>query len=46
MPEDGEYEEGEIYEEENEDGDEQAISSRPIPRRASLANDTIGGPMY
>src|SRR6266851_4309204 len=36
MPEDGEYEEGEIYEEENEDGDEQAISSRPIPRRASL----------
>ncbi|HTD18685.1 MAG TPA: hypothetical protein VK667_04050 [Ktedonobacteraceae bacterium] len=48
MPEDGEYEEGEIYEEENEDGDgdEQTISSRPIPRRASLANDTIGGPMY
>jgi len=48
MPEDGEYEEGEIYEEEMEDGDgdEQTISSRPIPRRASLANDTIGGPMY
>ncbi|MFL5705003.1 MAG: hypothetical protein ACJ8AG_19540, partial [Ktedonobacteraceae bacterium] len=46
MPEDGEYEEGEIYEEENEDDDEQALSSRPIPRRASLANDTIGGPMY
>jgi len=41
----GEYAEDEAYEE-VAGADEQVISSRPIPRRASLANDTIGGPMY
>ena len=30
----------------SEEPEDIATPSRPIPRRASLANDTIGGPLY
>ncbi len=30
----------------SEEHEDIAMPSRPIPRRASLANDTIGGPLY
>ncbi len=45
LPEDGGEEE--VYEEDGEE-DQQDIAPpvRPIPRRASLAVDTIGGPVY
>ena len=35
---------GEFYD--SEETEDNATPSRPIPRRASLANDTIGGPSY
>jgi vacuolar-type H+-ATPase subunit H len=49
VPGEGDYAEDEVYEEEDLNAgeeDEQVGPSHPTPRRASLANDTMGGPMY
>lgn len=42
----GEYEEDEVYEVDDGDAGEQVAPSHAVPRRVSLANDTMGGPMY
>lgn len=39
-------EEGEEFYSESVDFDERPPSAQPLPRRASLANDTLGGPVY
>ncbi len=39
-------EEEDVYEEEEETAEDKQSPSRPTPRRASLAADTMGGPTY
>ncbi len=47
VPEEGGYAEDELYEAEEAGAeDEQVAPAHRVPRRASLANDTMGGPMY
>jgi len=44
--ENGEEEDDERYAEDSGELEDVSTSSRTIPRRASLANDTMGGPLY